>query len=57
MKIKKLLPILVCFLAFEGKAQIDVSPSLQEAIQKAIDKNASIRNKDLEVEKDSKLLS
>ena len=51
MRIKKLLPILACLLAFEGKAQIDVSPSLQEAIQKAIDKNASIRNKDLEVEK------
>ena len=51
MRIKKLLPILACLLAFEGKAQIDMSPSLQEAIQKAIDKNASIRNKDLEVEK------
>lgn len=31
--------------------QIEISPSLQEAIEKAIEKNASIRNKDLEVEK------
>lgn len=51
MGIKKLILIIIGFLAFEGKAQIDVGPSLQEAIRKAIDKNASIRNKDLEVEK------
>lgn len=51
MKIKKLILIIIGFLAFEGKAQMDVDPSLQEAIRKAIDKNASIRNKDLEVEK------
>jgi hypothetical protein len=31
-------------------AQIEISTSLQEAVHKAIDKNSSIKNKELEIE-------
>jgi len=44
------LSILILF-SFAGVAQINVSTSLEKAIEKAIEKNSSIKNKELEIEK------
>lgn len=51
MEIKKLLMMLTCLLTVSVWSQVEVSPALQDAIRSAVEKNASIRNKQLEVEK------
>lgn len=53
MAFKTTTTIIACLATFLGvsQTQLEVSPSLQEAIEKAIDKNAAIKNKLLEVEK------
>lgn len=50
---KKYLTLsIISLLSFaSGYAQIEVSASLQEAVNKAIEKNSSIKNKELEIEK------
>lgn len=45
------LSVLLLFSFTTSYAQIEVSTSLQEAVQKAIEKNSSIKNKELEIEK------
>ena len=51
MKKQIILSILSLFSFATGYAQIEISTSLQEAVHKAIDKNSSIKNKELEIEK------
>ncbi|QNL49845.1 TolC family protein [Olivibacter sp. SDN3] len=51
MKLKILFFVAAVAVATSSHAQIEVTPPLQEAVRKAIEKNASIRNKNLEVEK------
>lgn len=52
IKIKKYLTLsILTFFSLAGYAKIDVSISLEKAIEKAIEKNRSIRNKKLEIEK------
>jgi outer membrane protein TolC len=52
IKMKKYLTLsILTFFSFAGYAQIDVSISLEKAIEKAIEKNSSIKNKELEIEK------
>jgi len=51
MKKKILYIILFCFSVSNSFSQIVVSTSLEEAINKAIIKSSSIKNKDLEIEK------
>lgn len=49
---KKHLPIFIFFLSFTySYGQIEVSTTLEEAINKAIAKSASLKNKDLDIEK------
>ena len=50
---KKYLALTIISLMFfaNGNAQIIISTSLDEAINKAIEKNSSIKNKELEIEK------
>src|SRR3970040_1867198 len=50
---KKYLALTIISLMFfaNGNAQITISTSLDEAINKAIEKNSSIKNKELEIEK------
>lgn len=47
--------LIICILSVcsitNGYAQIAISASLEEAVQKAIEKNSSIKNKELEIEK------
>lgn len=51
MKKKLALTIIFLMCFANGNAQITISTSLDEAISKAIEKNSSIRNKELEIEK------
>lgn len=50
---RKKIALTIIFLMYfaNGNAQITISTSLDEAISKAIEKNSSIRNKELEIEK------
>lgn len=51
MNRKNVFVLVACLSTFFGVSQVEISPSLEEAIYSAIEKNAAIRNKDLEVEK------
>lgn len=51
MREKIALTIIFLMYFANGNAQITISTSLDEAISKAIEKNSSIRNKELEIEK------
>ena len=51
MKKYVLLSLLSLFSFATGYAQIEISTSLQEAVHKAIEKNSSIKNKELEIKK------
>ncbi len=51
MKRHVLLPLIALFCLAESYSQIAVSASLDDAIQKALAKSSSVKNKELEIEK------
>ncbi len=51
MKTNSLLTLVTYFILQIGWSQIQLSPSLQEAIEHAVEKSHSIQNKNLEIEK------
>lgn len=51
MKKNSFITLAACFVLQWGWSQIQLSPSMQEAVEQAIEKSLSIQNKNLEVEK------
>jgi len=51
MRKNSLILLITCLFLQFGWSQIQVSPSMQEAIEQAIEKSLTIKNKELEIEK------